>query len=275
MDRERYLGRLGVDPDRVRRPDYDALAHLQRTHVTAVPFENLAIVGDPVGPRDGDGVSLAVPALYDKLVARRRGGFCFELNGLFAWLLTQLGFEPDRLAARIVSDGEPGPPACHHTIGVTLPGRGQGARRAQRYIVDVGLGTPAMRRPLPLDGDAHEDEIGVAWRAIESDRPDADYLVQYRSPGDDSWTDRYLVRDKPRDLDYFEATCDHLATAPESPFTGDPIVSIATERGHVKLSGDTLTRTSGGETHEEHVTAEEWHDVLEREFGVRYEKSVS
>jgi len=260
VDSSSYLGRLGVAPDAVRDGGLEAVRRLQRAHVRTVPFENLAIVGDPFGERGGEGVTLALPALYEKVVERERGGFCFELNGLFGWLLSDLGFESNRLAARVLGDdGTARPPANHHTNVVSLD---------RRYVVDVGLGVPPMRRPLPLDGTPQTDDTGVAWRIVESDRPDADYLTQVRTPGDDAWTDRYVFRDEPRDLRFFEATCEYLATAPESTFTDHAIVSLATEDGYVKLSGDTLSRTAGGETTERTVPESDGHDELRDIFGL-------
>lgn len=259
MDSSAYLARLGLSS--VGDCSLESLESLQRAHVCHVPFENLAIVGDPIGGDGGEGVSLDLPALYEKIVGRERGGFCFELNGLFGWLLADLGFDSERLAARVLSDdGTARPPANHHTHVVTLD---------RRYIVDVGLGVPPMRRPLPMDGTPTTDEAGITWRVVESDRPDADYLTQVRRPGAESWADRYVFRDVPRDLRFFEATCEYLATAPESTFTGDPVVSIGTPDGYAKLTRETLTTLADGETTEHAVADADWHDTLRETFGLR------
>jgi N-hydroxyarylamine O-acetyltransferase len=262
MDPERYLARVGVDAGTVDRPDCETLARLQSAHVTTTPFETLSINGDPFDEQSGEGVSLALPDLYEKLVERRRGGFCFELNGLFGWLLRELGYDPDRVAAMVLDeDGAAHPPANHLTHVVELD---------RRYVVDVGMGTPTMRRPTPLDGTAVEDDVGVEWRAVESERPDADYLTQYRGPGEEAWNDRYVFRDRLREMEYFAATCEYLATAPESGFVGDPVVSIATDRGHAKLGPETLTRTVHGEERERSVDRAEWFETLQAEFGIEF-----
>lgn len=262
MTPETYLARIGLDPGDVRTPDHGTLERLQRSHVTTVPFENLAITGDPFDDRDGDGVSLALTDLYQKIVERRLGGFCYELNTLFGWLLAKLGYELDRVAAAVLIDGEPRPPANHLAHVVSLD---------RRYVVDVGLGLPKMRRPLPLDGTVRTDQASVEWRVAESHRPDADYAIRFREAGDDDWTDRYVFRDVPRDLPYFEATCEYLQIAPESPFTGDPAVTVGTARGHKRLSREKFSRTEHDDTRERTVAPEEWHAVLEREFGVSYQ----
>ncbi|WP_256297107.1 arylamine N-acetyltransferase family protein [Haloarchaeobius salinus] len=265
MDTDRYLERIGVDPTTVTPGaiDLDTVARLQHAHVGAVPFENLAIVGDPFDDAtDGEGVVLDLGHIHEKVVERRLGGYCFELNGLFGWLLGELGVDTHRVAARVVGDDGTGrPPANHHTNVVTFD---------RRFLVDVGMGIPTMRRPLPVDGEVVTDSAGVAWRVVESDRPDETHLTQYRRPGEAAWRDRYLFTDVPRELSYFEATCDYLQSAPESPFTGEPVVSVATDTGHVKLKRDTLVRYEGNERSEEPVAAEDWHDVLARRFGLQY-----
>ncbi|WP_396612169.1 arylamine N-acetyltransferase [Haloferax sp. S1W] len=258
-----YLDRLGIDSQSLGEPSRSTLRRLQRAHVTTIPFETLAVNGDPFDDADdGEGVHLDLPHLFEKIVEREHGGFCFELNGLFNWLLTELGFDAERVAARVIgSDGSARPPANHHTNVVELD---------RRYVVDVGMGVPSMRRPLPLDGEVRTDEAGVSWRVVESDRPDETHRTQYRYEPDGEWQDRYLFTDTPRMLTYFEATCDYLQSAPESTFTGDPVVMRATDGGHVKLSPETLTRYVGSESTESPVAESEWHDVLEETFGLDY-----
>ncbi len=259
MDVDRYLGRIGLEPGEVRSQSLDSLTTIQRAHVESVPFETLAITGHPWHDALGEGVILEQAELFQKVVEEHRGGFCYELNGLCNWLLADLGFDVDQVVGAVLTDGEPCPPANHLTTIVTLD---------RRYLVDVGLGVPPMRQPLPLTGSVREDRTGVAWRATESSRPDADYLTQYRV-GDGEWVDRYVIRTVPRELSYVEATCEYLTTAPESPFTGDPVVTIGTADGYAKLTPDTLTRFADGDEHNREVTPTEWDDLLDETFGLR------
>ena len=260
-NRERYLSRIGLKPAHARNNDRETLERLQRAHVTTIPFETLSITGTPFDDHDGDGVSLAIGDLYEKIVERRRGGFCYELNGLFGWLLAELGFDVQYLAARIDADGELGPPADHLTLLVSLD---------RQFIVDVGLGNPKLRRPLALDGSVGSDAAGIEWRVVESNRPDADCAVHYHESDNDGWARRCIFSMVPRELSYFEATCEYFELAPESGFTGDPVVIIATDRGHTTLSPTTLTSSSDDTLEKQPVSEEEWHNVLEREFGVQY-----
>jgi len=259
MSTDAYLRRIGVDPAAVGTPDLDTLARLQRAHLLAVPFENLSIVGDPGGEHAPGGVALSVPVIYEKIVERDRGGYCFELNGLFGWLLAELGYDVDRVAARVTSDGEARPPANHHTNVVELD---------RRYVADVGVGAPVMRQPTPLGGTPQTDDVGVTWRIAESDRPDAEFCTQFRFDETEEWSTRYVFSDVPRDLRYFEATNDFLQCAPESPFTDSPFAVLATAEGHRRLSRHTFSeRTAAGEL-EYGVDEEAWLPTLEREFGI-------
>ena len=260
MDTDSYLDRLGLSLSQVERRDQAAVERLQRAHVKSVPFENLAITGDPFGDGTGEGVTLDLGHIYEKIVERERGGFCYELNGLFGWLLEELGFDTERVAARVLDgEGNASPPANHHTNVVTL---------GERYVVDVGVAIPTIRQPLPLDGGVRTDEAGVSWRVVESDRPDADYCTQFRRRGEE-WQNRYVFRDREVDLAFFRASCEFLATAPESPFTGEPFATIATGEGHLKLKPETLTVREDGEEREEPLDRTEWYDLLETEFGLR------
>lgn len=256
---EAYLDRLAIPAESIDAPGLSALSTLQRAHVTTIPFETLAITGDPHGERTGEGVVLSVPHLYEKIVERRRGGYCFELNGLFHALLDALGYEVQRAAARMASALRV--PANHHTIIVMLD---------RRYVVDVGTGPPMVRQPLPLNGTPQTDAIATEWRAVPSERPDAAYRTEFREPDDADWTVRYVFDDAPRSLRYFEATNDYLQSAPESPFTGAPTMALSTATGYRKLSDDMYEEVNGDEEQERAVPADAWHDLLAQKFGLRY-----
>jgi len=256
---EAYLQRLDVAPGTIDGPTLETLGRLQRAHLITVPFETLAITGDPYGERVGEGVVLSVPHLYEKIVERRRGGYCFELNGLFHALLEGLGYDVHRASARMSSALRV--PANHHTNIVTLD---------RRYVVDVGTGPPTLRKPIPLDGAPQTDAIGTEWRVVPSERPDALSRLDYRTDDDSEWMARFVFDDAPRPLRYFEATNDYLQSAPESPFTDDPSVALSTQTGYRQLSGETFEEVRGPDREERTVTADDWHEILEQKFGLRY-----
>src|SRR5215213_9521921 len=123
MDVDAYLERIGYRGPPA--PTAETLRRLHVAHLLAVPFENLSIhAGEPVVLDD--------ESLFDKVVARRRGGFCYELNGLFAALLRALGFEVEMLSAAVRgSAGKFGPEFDHMTLLVKL---------GERWLADVGFG---------------------------------------------------------------------------------------------------------------------------------------
>src|SRR5439155_2799294 len=132
---------------------------LHRAHLLAVPFENLSIhLGEPI--------SLAPEDLFDKIVTRRRGGFCYELNGAFALLLEALGARVARLAARVYGDGRPGPPFDHLALAVYLDGG--------PWLADVGFGRHTTY-PLRFDERGEQDDPGGRFRLV--DAPDGDLDV--------------------------------------------------------------------------------------------------
>jgi Arylamine N-acetyltransferase len=170
-----------VAPETIDGPDLETLARLRRAHLTTVPFETLAIMGDPCGEQEGEGVVLAVFHLYEKIVERRRGGYCFELNGLFHALLAGLGYDVRRAVARTTSVLRT--PANHHTNVIDLD---------RRYVVDVGTGTPTVALSTEtgyrkLSGDAFEEfsgegrqertVTGDAWHEILEQK----FGLRYRS----------------------------------------------------------------------------------------------
>ncbi len=263
-DIDRSLARIGLSPAPTRNlpRDHDTLERLQRAHLTSVPFETLSITGDPFGEWTGSGVTLSTDALFEKIVVAERGGYCFELNGLFTALLRGLGFDAHRAAAMVLSDdGDPSPPANHHTVVVDLD---------RRYVADVGTGNPKTRCPVPLDGETVHDDLGTAWRVVESDRPDSAFLLQYRRADAAEWSERYVFDDIARELSYFAATCDYLSTAPESPFVDDPTVSVGTEDGSLELTTDSITRIVDGEETTTTVGKARWSELVAAEFGLSY-----
>lgn len=242
-----YLRRIGCE--RPPRLDVDALATLQERHLDAVPFENLSIhLGEPI--------VLEVDALVDKIVRRRRGGFCYELNGAFATLLSALGFRVTRMAARVYGEeGSLGPPYDHLALRVDLD---------EPLLVDVGFGA-FSRRPLRLT--ARDDQVDPAgrFRLADADYGDLDVFMDDQAV--------YHLDPRPRELADFTATCWWHQTSPASHFTQSLTCSLPTATGRVTLSGDRLVVTDGGHRTETRLGSEaEVLAAYERHFGIRLER---
>jgi N-hydroxyarylamine O-acetyltransferase len=215
-----YLARIGAE--RPATPTVEALVELHERHLLAVPFENLSV-------HLGESVVLAEDALVDKIVRRRRGGFCYELNGAFAALLRALGFRVRLLAARVFDEhGGLGPPYDHLALRVDA---------AEPLLVDVGFGQHT-RRPLRLDdaGDQHDPD-GV-FRIAPTAEGDLDVLR--------AGEPQYRLEPRARKLGDFTATCWWHQTSPDSYFTRSLVCSIVIPTGRVTLSGNRLIRTGNG-----------------------------
>lgn len=219
VDVAAYLERLGVPAPSA--PDARNLAVLQRSHLRAVPFENLSIhLGEPIG--------LDPAALLDKVVTRRRGGFCYELNGAFAWLLTGLGYTVTLLSARVFAGPRLGPPFDHLALRVELE---------EPWLVDVGFGDFATL-PLRMDERGDQSDPAGTFRIAEAEHGD---LVAY-----ENGEPQYRLEARPRDLEEFDAMCWYQQHSPRSHFTKSPICSRLTDTGKVSLTGRTLKRTVDG-----------------------------
>jgi N-hydroxyarylamine O-acetyltransferase len=217
-----YVQRIGADWPPLA--DAAALRDLHRAHLAAVPFENLSIhLGEPV--------SLAEADLTDKIVRRRRGGFCYELNGAFALLLEHLGAEVTRMAARVYDGARPGPPFDHLTLAVRLPD-GTGP-----WLADVGFGRYAVY-PLALDDRSEQEDPGGRFVLADAGSGDVDVLRD--------GAPQYRIERRGRSLADFASMCWWQQNSPDSHFTQSTVCSRLTPDGRVSISGRTLIRTSGG-----------------------------
>ncbi len=235
-----YLARIGAT--RPTRADGETLRTLQLLHLLAVPFENLSI-------HLGERIDLAEAALYDKLVSRRRGGFCYELNGAFAALLTALGFRVSLLGACVWGGKRVGPPFDHLALRVDLD---------VPWLADVGFGS-FSHYPLRLDVRTEQPDPGGTFRIEEAAAGDLDVL-QDGEP-------QYRLEMRPRNLADFEPTCWWQATSPGSHFVKSLVCSRLTEHGRLTLSGRTLIENAGGKRVESAFASDA--DVLDA-YSIRF-----
>lgn len=259
MNVERYLERLGLTRADVTDTDLPALRRLQAAHVTSIPFETLSVSAATREEWTPTGVPADPDARYEKIVESGRGGICYELNEPFYQLLTELGFTVDRLGARVFApDGSLGPPGDHQTLLVSLD---------EPYLADVGFGGDVIRQPVPLDGTPCEGPCG-AWRVVETDRRDADYVAQSRGFDGDDWRDRFVFATTHRELAYFEPAREYHQDAPDATFTDWTLVTVATEDGYRTLTDDRLTETTADERHRRPVEQASFRPTLAAEFDI-------
>jgi N-hydroxyarylamine O-acetyltransferase len=240
-----YLSRIGVTGPVTA--DLQGLRDLQQAHLLAVPFENLSI-------HLGEQIILDKESLVAKVVGARRGGFCYELNGAFAALLTALGFRVTMHSARVFGPGaRPGPPFDHMALRVDL---------AEPWLADVGFGRFAMQ-PLRLSFRGEQPDQAGTFRI--ADGPYGHGELDVFHDGEPA----YRVDPRPYALDDFGPTCWWQQTFPGSHFRTSLTCSLATKSGRVTLSGDRLILTENGQRSEQTLTGDaEILAAYHRYFGI-------
>lgn len=227
MDLDRYLERIGYRGSTSMAVSRATLDQLMTTHVNAVTFENL-------NQQLGRPVTMCLKSTFEKVVEERRGGWCFELNSLFAWSLDQLGFKVQILPALVGrQDGQPFE-ADHMLLRVDLD---------QPYLVDVGFGGGLVRSvPLQQSADV-QPPYSVSVRAL------ADGYVRY-SEDDAGKSATYDFSLKPVDVNHFETACHRLQSDPDSPFRRTLTAQRRSGDQHLVLRGLVLRRIGPAATEE-------------------------
>jgi len=253
LERINYRGSLA--------PTAETLRDLQVAHLLTVPFENLSIhAGQPIVLEDD--------ALFTKIVANRRGGFCYEANGLFAALLRALGFNVAMLSAEVANaEGEFGPNFDHMALMVSLPVSSL-ASSAQRWLVDVGFGDSFLQ-PLLLDERCDQVQRSRAYRILS----DGTRLLLMRRDEGDEWKAQYRFTLQTYSYADYADMCRYHQTSPQSHFTRSRICSRATEDGRITLSEMRFITTSQSGAHEVRqertLTSEvEYATILREQFGI-------
>ena len=248
MDVEAYLQRINYYGPRT--PTAETLRRLQLAHLLAVPFENLSI-------HSGQPIVLDDDALFKKIVTQRRGGFCYELNGLFAALLRSLGFSADMLSAGVANkEGAFGPDFDHMVLMVKLE---------ERWLADVGFGDSFLE-PLLLDSREEQIQGERAYQIVAQ----GDHLVMRQRESGGEWRNQYRFTLQPYNYADYAEMCHFHQTSPESHFTQGRLCSRATPEGRITVSGMRFITTNKSGEREERVLAneEEYVNSLREHFGI-------
>jgi N-hydroxyarylamine O-acetyltransferase len=253
VDIREYLKRISYQGS--LEPTLQTLRALHHAHLLAVPFENLSI-------HSGQPILLQEEALFHKIVRQGRGGFCYELNGLFAWLLRELNFQVTLLSAGVSNGaGSFSPEFDHLTL---LIHHLSGAD----WLADVGFGDSFLR-PLRFEAETQQDGAdGRIYRLLRPFQEQRDsWTVQRHS--DAGWESQYRFTLQPHNLADFTERCHYQQTSPESHFTQKRICSLATPTGRITLSDMRLITTRHGERKEQMLTSqEEYVAALAEHFGI-------
>ncbi len=235
MDVDAYLARIGLS----ERPALtsEGLTQIQRAQRLSIPFENLDIAL-------GRGISLDPDVIFDKLVTRRRGGYCFEQNGLLCRALIALGFESRPLLGRVwLFASDPVPPRTHTLNLVTIAG--------EDWIVDAGF-SASHAPPMRLcNGEMVTGSDGISYRL----RADQDYQWMTERDAGDGFKPQYsftLDAVHPMDLEMSNLW---TSTWSGSRFTQNVIASIVLPRGTASLMNRSYVRDTSGERVESEITS--------------------
>lgn len=253
LDLNGYFERIGY-----RGPTEPTLAVLREVvsaHTRAIPFENLdPLMGVPVD-------DLSPEPLIDKLVHRRRGGYCYEHNGLMGYVLAELGFRLRRLAGRVVwmaPPDAPTPAQTHTVLAVTFPGS-DGS-----YLVDVGFGGQTPTSPLRLETGGTQQTAHEPYRLV--DRGDGLVLQALVR---DEWQSLYefsTVSWPPIDL---KVGSWFVSTHPSSHFVTGLMAATVTDDARWNLTGRILAVHRGGRTEKTVLKdAAAVVDTLSGQFGI-------
>ena len=235
------------------KPDVETLYGLHLAHMRNVPFENLDIsLKRPI--------KIDEASIWQKIVGQGRGGFCYELNGLFAWLLRQVGYEVTYLNARVFNqDGKLGIDFDHLALLVGIPGQ------SMPWLADVGFGD-SFNEPLRFDAEGEQPQGLRAYRLEK--RPEG--YIPWQRNYDGSWEQLYLFDLQPHKFpEEYEAACLYHQTSPKSSFTRSSIISRATPTGRASLEDGWLILTTNGRR-EKHPLADkgEYQALLKKHFGI-------
>ena len=252
MDVEKYLRRIQYRGS--SQPTAATLRDLHRQHLYTVPFENLDIAL-------GVSIRLDLDSLFEKVVTHRRGGFCYELNGLFCGLLRAMGFRVQMLSARVRNaDGIYGPEFDHMLLKVGIE---------DSWLADVGFGESFVD-PLPLRSGAMTHEDGHRYSVLF-----AEGQWQLMRHEENSENPLYIFRDVPRSLQEYEGMCVYHQTSPDSHFRKNRVCSLATRDGRVTLSSKRLIVTRNGRREESMLNGEnELRQCLNERFGIALDSTT-
>jgi len=213
-----------------------------------IPFENLD-VGRKIP------IYLNLETIYEKVVQQKRGGFCYEVNGLFHWLLVTLGFQPQLVAATVKRpNGVWAKTDTHVGIIVEL--------NDKQYLVDVGFGASPLF-PVHINGKEQTD-TGGTYKVVQQDKHYFDLMKK----ADGDWRTLYRFDCSEKDLADFHEGCVFNQVSKDSSFTHSDLVTRPTDNGRLTLSGNSLTEDRNGISKKRVLTETEKKEVLKNLFGI-------
>lgn len=224
----RFFQRIGMAPDTAVELNVEFLRQVQQHCVTHIAYENLDILANKPLNLDAD-------RLYDKIVCRSRGGYCFELNGLLTHMLRLMGFHATERFARFLL-GEEDVPMRRHRVTIVHMAEGD-------YLMDIGVGIIAPRQPLKMEKDTVQQMNGESYRFTRD--PRHGWVLWQLCKG--IWRQYICFND---DMAYpvdFVQPSFYCEKHPDSPFNKEYMLSIKTEKGRRTIDGRCYKEFAGEE----------------------------
>lgn len=248
FDLQKYFERINFKDNPA--PDFDTLKKLHLHHMLNVPFENLDI-------HIKRKIILKPELLYKKIVENNRGGFCYEMNGLFYEVLKALGYKVKMVSARVYDTAEPSPEFDHMALIVTLG--------EEDWLADVGFGDSFLE-PLKLEPETVKKLYGKTFKIEIIDKENFKVLSR-DSKG--NWNNMYRFSLMPRVLNDFDEMCVYNQSSPQSHFTQKRFCSLARTDGRITLSGMKLIESKNRVRRETELESEEEFSLKLKEiFGI-------
>ena len=226
----------------------DTVTELMRRQLFTVPFENLDVQAGRV-------VSIVPEDIVDKIVGRKRGGYCFEVNGLFAMALAALGIPYRFVAARPMIYKER-KPKTHMAIVARVDGAD--------WLCDLGFGSYGIRAPLRMD--VLETQIRQDYDSFMLSKANDVYVVKALIEG--AWADQFGFDLTPHEWVDFAPANHFCSTHPDAIFVKKLLVILYNPKGRDILFGDTLKSVKEGRSEKCVIRPEEREEILRNRFGL-------
>lgn len=246
-----FFERIGLDKDTKIEQSYDFLKLIQYNCVTHIPYENIDIM-------QGIPLKLDFESLYDKIVVRGRGGYCFEVNALLSHILKEMGFKVEDYLARFLRDLDYIPVRHHRVVAVTLDDG--------RYICDIGIGSKAPRHPLKLTQGIVQTLLDEEYE-FSKDETLGWVLWEYHKGKKGKYIS--FTEDRQLEID-FTLPSFYCEKHPDSKFNKSLMAAIKTKSGRKTISGNEYKEFCGDEVVEiKNLSNLELAKCLEKEFGIK------
>lgn len=248
MDLKKYLKRIETE-DFDLKLNAETLSFLQKQHLLKVPFENLDIHWKRP-------ILLDTAQFYEKIVNEKRGGFCYELNGLFYEFLKKIGFIGKIISARVFNGKDFGAEYDHLAILAEING--------EEFLVDVGFGDFSAE-PLKFILDVEQKDLNGIFLIRKFDD---EYFEVVKKDGE-MWNSEYIFKDSAHDLSEFSEMCNFHQSSPESHFTRGKLCSLRLENGRKTLTDKRFIKTRNDKKTETEIYSEdEFYEILSKEFHI-------